>query len=195
MPAVVERLKSIFRIDATKTMAEQYADQRQQALAAWRAAVAAGADGKPVSLLELQQAALAIGIVPHRLAAMYEADVTAWRTERELAADAARATKVDAAQTPIAEAAQRELADIEGRWGELRRLAASALGTGVAAAAARTACDRHRQASPRLWDDAHQNDPVAAAAALEVPAADTPPAIVKPRSNSDEGFWVTDDDK
>jgi hypothetical protein len=195
MPAVIERFRSIFKLDATKPMAEQYADQRQQALAAWRDAVAAGADGRPVSLLELQQAALAIGIVPTRLAAAFEGDVADWRAERELQADAARAEKLDAETTIIAERAQAEVAQIEAKWQELRRLAASAYGSGVAAGQARSACDRHRNQHPRLWDDAHRNDPVAAAAALEVPAADTPPAIIKPRSNSDDGFWITDDDK
>ena len=193
MPTLADRVRSVFNLNATDTLAQQFADQRQQALHLWRRAVANGAGGKPVSLVELQQVALAIGIVPTRLAAAFEQDVAAWKQESELSADAIRAEEGNRKQTILAEAAQRELLEIESRLLDLKRLAVSAHGSGMIAGQLRAACDRHRVASPRLWDDCRGDDPKAAAAALDLPAADVPPAVEKQRTNDDEAEWIADE--
>lgn len=144
-----------------------------------------------MSIVALTQPALALGVPPHKLAGTFDGDVAALRLERDLAADAARAELRANATYAQAEAAQRELAIIESKVVELRRIATSGHAAGMMAGQVRASCDRYRAAHPRLWDDAHCDNPAAAERALQLPADDTPAPVAAARTH-DAAEWIVD---
>lgn len=175
-----------------RSIQDQFADRQAQALKTWRAALATHVAGKPIDLAAALAAAPLIGVAATEAAAAFDADVRALEQLPELerhAVDSEKAAKASAKAAPT----QAELDRMREKLLEMERAALSASWDPVSAAEARAQVARHRQASPRVWDDLAEHNRPAAVAALAPPEPPQRKPELVAATPAGEA-WLSDDD-
>jgi hypothetical protein len=186
---VIAAAKSMFR-GSKADLAKAFAGQQTDALARWRAAVAAHAAGRPIDLGELTQVGPQIGVPQAKLAATFSRDVEVWQQAAEYAKDVIKA-KANAAEADRLAAGGRE--EVERLQAELAAATQRLNGLPWAHAAAAFAerplhalkCD---PANARLWNLSHDVSPERAAETLSLPVS----ALEVPAGVQPEAEWETD---